>query len=48
MTGPQADFWPDLPIFSGQIYSENTPLGITAWRGQVANTAPGQKPRLVA
>ncbi len=34
MTGPQADFWPS-EVFSGQFYSENTPMGIIAWRGQV-------------
>jgi hypothetical protein len=52
MTGPQADFWyPVSPIcssFSGQFYSENTPLGILAWRGQVVNSSAGSKPRLVA
>jgi len=51
MTGPQADFW--LPVFpaaeewTGQFYSENTPLGILAWRGQVVDSAPGKPPRLV-
>ncbi|MDN3202984.1 3-keto-disaccharide hydrolase [Algoriphagus sediminis] len=34
MTGPQADFWPSLP-WTGQFYSENTPMRILAWRGQV-------------
>ena len=34
MTGPQADFWPSR-IYSGQFYSENTPMRILAWRGQV-------------
>ena len=34
MTGPQADFWPSR-IFTGQFYSENTPMRILAWRGQV-------------
>jgi hypothetical protein len=48
MTGPQADFWPYLPIFSGQLYSENTPLGIIAWRGQVVDSVRGRPPRLVA
>ncbi len=52
MTGPQADFWypvsPICTLFSGQFYSENTPLGILAWRGQVVVSAPGAKPRLVA
>jgi len=51
MTGPQADFWfpvsPICTIFSGQFYSENTGLGIIAWRGQVVVSGPGAKPRLV-
>jgi hypothetical protein len=38
MTGPQADFWPSQ-IYSGQFYSENTPLGIMAFRGQVVDGA---------
>jgi hypothetical protein len=33
-TGPQADFWPSQ-IYTGQVYSENTPMGIEAYRGQV-------------
>ena len=51
MTGPQADFWyPAFPIASdwtGQFYSENTPLGILAWRGEVVESGPGEQPRLV-
>lgn len=51
MTGPQADFWyPAFPIASdwtGQFYSENTPLGILAWRGQVVESSPEKRPRLV-
>jgi hypothetical protein len=47
MTGPQADFWPLRP-YSGQFYSENTTMGIVAWRGQVVNSTPGQAPRLLA
>jgi len=37
MTGPQADFWPTngADTYSGQFYSENTPMRILAWRGQV-------------
>jgi hypothetical protein len=46
MTGPQADFWPIRP-YSGQFYSENTELGIVAWRGQVVNSIPGQAARQV-
>ncbi len=33
MTGPQADFWPSR-VYTGQFYSENTPMRILAWRGQ--------------
>jgi len=51
MTGPQADFWfPVVPMtaeFTGQFYSENTPFGIIAWRGQVVQTSPGVGPRLL-
>ena len=51
MTGPQADFWypvnPNAFVYTGQFYSENTPLGIIAWRGQVVNSVPGHSPRLV-
>jgi len=35
MTGPQADFWPSAQYWTGQFYSENTPMRILAWRGQV-------------
>jgi Domain of Unknown Function (DUF1080) len=38
MTGPQADFWPSQ-IYTGQFYSENTPTGIMAYRGQVVEGA---------
>lgn len=38
MTGPQADFWPSR-VYTGQFYSENTPMGIVAWRGQVVEGA---------
>jgi hypothetical protein len=38
MTGPQADFWPSQ-VYTGQFYSENTPMGIMAWRGQVVEGA---------
>jgi len=51
LTGPQADLWSPVSvlssIFSGQFYSENTPLGIIAWRGQVVNSSPGRRPQLV-
>jgi len=51
MTGPQADFWfPVSPItaeWTGQFYSENTTLGILAWRGQVVESSQGQHPKLL-
>jgi hypothetical protein len=51
LTGPQADFWyPVTPMhsaFTGQFYSENNPLGILAWRGQVTEHEPGRFKRLV-
>jgi len=43
MTGPQADFWP-VRVYSGQVYSENTPMRIEAWRGQVVE-GYGMAPR---
>jgi hypothetical protein len=46
MTGPQADFWfpvdPQHEQYSGQFYSENTTLGILAWRGQVTQSTSTQ------
>jgi hypothetical protein len=52
MTGPQADFWyPTNPLtssFTGQVYSENNPLGILAWRGQVVQVGPDGRKRLLA
>ncbi len=52
MTGPQADFWyptkPTTAAFTGQFYSENTDLGILAFRGQVTESEPGKPQRLVA
>ena len=49
MTGPQADLW--LPVspmaeeWTGQFYSENTPIGILAWRGQLVESPAGKPPR---
>jgi hypothetical protein len=43
MTGPQADFWPSQD-YTGQFYSENNPMRIMAWRGQVVEGA-GMAPR---
>jgi len=51
MIGPQADFW--YPVnerakqYSGQLYSQNTSLGIIAWRGQVVESEPEKFQRLV-
>ncbi len=51
MTGPQADFWfpvnPRSFAYTGQFYSENTNLGILAWRGQVTESEPGKEQRLL-
>jgi hypothetical protein len=51
MTGPQADFWfpvnPRASSYTGQFYSENTDLGILAWRGEVSESEPGKAPRLL-
>ena len=51
MTGPQADIWfpvnPQAADYTGQFYSENTPLGILAWRGEMVETGPKLPPTLV-
>lgn len=51
MTGPQADFWfPVNPVhasYSGQFYSENTPLGIEAWRGQIVHSSAVTGPQQI-
>jgi len=46
MTGPQADFWPSQ-IYTGQFYSENTPMRIIAWRGQVVESFGDDRKRLM-
>ena len=46
MTGPQADFWPSR-VFTGQFYSENTPMRILAWRGQVVEGFGDKSKRLM-
>ena len=46
MTGPQADFWPSQP-WTGQFYSENTPMRILAWRSQVVEGYGAQSKRLM-
>ena len=45
-TGPQADFWPSR-VFTGQFYSENTPMRILAWRGQVVEGFGERSKRLM-
>jgi len=47
MTGPQADFWPASPVYTGQFYSENTPMRILAWRGQVVEGFGASRKRLI-
>ena len=46
MTGPQADFWPSR-VYTGQFYSENTPMRILAWRGQVVEGFGGRRKTLM-
>ncbi|MEO8521680.1 MAG: DUF1080 domain-containing protein [Acidobacteriota bacterium] len=46
MTGPQADFWPSR-VYTGQFYSENTPMRILAWRGQVVEGYGATRKRLM-
>ncbi len=46
MTGPQADFWPSR-VYTGQFYSENTPMRILAWRGQVVEGYGAASKRLM-
>jgi hypothetical protein len=46
MTGPQADFWPSR-VYTGQFYSENTPMRILAWRGQVVEGFGDKAKRLM-
>lgn len=47
MTGPQADFWPSTPVWTGQFYSENTPMRVLAWRGQVVEAYGNESKRLM-
>ncbi|HWW86568.1 MAG TPA: family 16 glycoside hydrolase [Vicinamibacterales bacterium] len=46
MTGPQADFWPSR-VYTGQFYSENTPMRILAWRGQVVEGFGARTKKLI-
>jgi len=45
--GYQADFDFDNK-YTGQLYEQDSPRGIIAWRGQVVATEPGKKPTLLA
>ena len=45
--GYQADF-DYANRYTGQLYEQGTPRGIIAWRGQMVETDPGKKPRLLA
>jgi hypothetical protein len=47
MTGPQADFWPSSLYWTGQVYSENTPMRVMAWRGQVVEASGLSQKRLM-
>jgi hypothetical protein len=51
MTGPQADIWfpvnPKSAAYTGQFYSENTPLGILAWRGETVESSASVAPTLL-
>jgi hypothetical protein len=47
LRGYQADF--DFANrYTGQLYEQGTSRGIVAWRGQMVETDPDQKPRLLA
>jgi len=47
LKGYQADF--DFAgRYTGQLYEQNSPRGIIAWRGQVVATEPDKKPTLLA
>jgi hypothetical protein len=47
MMGYQADF--DYGNkYTGQLYEQSSPRGIVAWRGQMVQTDPGKKKRLLA
>jgi hypothetical protein len=47
LSGYQADF--DFENqYTGQLYEQDSPRGIVAWRGQVVATEPNKKPTLLA
>jgi hypothetical protein len=51
LTGPQADFWfpvrPQSEQYTGQFYTEDSPLGIIAWRGETVEMGPNEQPTLI-
>ena len=47
LSGYQADFDFDNK-YTGQLYEQDSPRGIIAWRGQVVATEPDKKPTLLA
>src|SRR5215831_2343745 len=51
LTGPRADFFfpmrPQVEVYTGQFYTENSPMGIIAWRGEAVEMGPGSAPHLV-
>ena len=51
MTGPQADIWfpinPQSAAYTVQFYSENTTLGILAWRGEIVESSSNEPPTLL-
>ena len=46
LTGYQGDFDYNNR-YTGQLYEQDSPRGIIAWRGQVVTTEPDKKPRLL-
>jgi hypothetical protein len=51
MTGPQADLWWPNPartqIYHGQVYIENSPERVVAWRGEVTRRGSDKRPRVI-
>jgi len=47
LSGYQADF-DYANKYTGQLYEQDSPRGIVAWRGQVVATEPNKKPTLLA
>jgi hypothetical protein len=46
LTGYQGDFDYNNR-YTGQLYEQDSPRGIIAWRGQMVETLPGKNPRLL-